>query len=74
MTAFLGWLTILHYGPNKTIYPFFAFDSDTDPYNYRLTAIASLVIWGTELGSSFVARVVIWFAYKVDVTNVSGSE
>lgn len=64
-------LTILHYGSNSSIYPFFAFDSNVDPYNYRLTATASLVIWATELGSSFIARVVIWWCYKMDVTNVS---
>ncbi|KAL8293646.1 hypothetical protein RQP46_000347 [Phenoliferia psychrophenolica] len=73
MAAFLGWLTILHYGPNKPLYPFFSFDSDTDPYNYRLTAIASLIIWATELVSSFLARGVIWYCYRLDVTNVSCS-
>lgn len=71
VVAFLGWLTILHYGPNSTIYPFFAFDSPTDPYTYRLTATASLVIWATELVSSFFARSVIWMMYRMDVTNVS---
>lgn len=68
-------LTILHFGPNSSIYPFFAFDSVStgDPYTYRLTLTASLVIWATELGSSLVARVVIWWVYELDVTNVSGS-
>lgn len=67
-------LTILHFGSNSAIYPFFAFDSDSgDPYTYRLTATASLVIWATELGSSFIARMVIWWGYKMDVTNVSCS-
>ncbi|KAM0789179.1 hypothetical protein ACM66B_000027 [Microbotryomycetes sp. NB124-2] len=77
MAAFLGWLTILHYGPNVTIYPFFAFDSSSDssdPYTYKLTAIASLVIWATELGSSFVARNVIWWTYGLDVTNLGLNE
>lgn len=63
-------LTILHFGPNKQLYPYFSFDSEVDPYTYRLTAIASLVIWATELTSSFLARAVIWFCYKIDVTNV----
>ncbi|KAK4057154.1 hypothetical protein OIO90_001649 [Microbotryomycetes sp. JL221] len=74
MVAFLGWLTILHFGPNKAIYPFFAFDTSTDPYNYRLTAIASLIIWATELGSSLVARVVIWWGFGLDVTNLGLNE
>jgi len=67
-------LTILHFGPNQGIYPFFNFDSDTDPYNYRLTFVASLVIWASELGSAFLARVVIWVAYGLDVTNVGLDE
>ncbi|KAM0753032.1 hypothetical protein T439DRAFT_311710 [Meredithblackwellia eburnea MCA 4105] len=70
MVAFLGWLTILHFGPNKQLYPFFSFESDTDPYNYRLTAVASLIIWASELVSSFLARLVIWFCYRLDVTNI----
>ncbi|KAK4704473.1 hypothetical protein P7C70_g1740, partial [Phenoliferia sp. Uapishka_3] len=70
LTTLSRQLTILHFGPNKPLYPFFSFESDTDPYNYRLTAIASLIIWATELGSSFLARLVIWFAYKLDVTNI----
>ncbi|KAI5481736.1 hypothetical protein MNV49_000013 [Pseudohyphozyma bogoriensis] len=74
MVAFLGWLTILHFGPNTQLYPFFAFDSDTDPYNYRLTAIASLTIWATELTSSFIARNLVWGLYKLDVTNIGLDE
>ena len=71
LTPLAHQLTILHYGPNKPLYPFFSFDSETDPYNYLLTATASLIIWATELVSSFLARVVIWYCYKLDVTNVS---
>lgn len=37
----MGWLTILHFGPNREVYPFFDF-SEKDPYNYRRTAISSL--------------------------------
>lgn len=76
MVAFLGWLTILHYGPNTQLYPFFAFDADGDDasYSYRLTAIASLIIWGSELASSFLARGVIWLVYRLDVTNIGLDE
>jgi hypothetical protein len=30
MLSFLGQVTVLHFGPNKDVYPYFAFD-DTDP-------------------------------------------
>ncbi|GAA5878540.1 hypothetical protein JCM8547_008788 [Rhodosporidiobolus lusitaniae] len=70
MVAFLGWLSILHWGPNKAIYPFFAFDSPEDPYTYRLTLTASLIIFATELFSSYIARAVCWLCYGVDVTNL----
>ncbi|GAA6063902.1 hypothetical protein JCM10212_002434 [Sporobolomyces blumeae] len=70
MVAFLGWVTILHWGPNQLIYPFFSFADPSDPYTYRLTISASLVIWAAELLSSYLARVVCWIAYRIDVTNV----
>ncbi|GAA5900190.1 hypothetical protein JCM8208_002045 [Rhodotorula glutinis] len=70
MIAFLGWLSILHWGPNRAIYPFFAFDNRWDPYTYRLTLTASLVIYAAELVSSWLARIVCWLAYGVDVTNL----
>ncbi|GAA5913265.1 hypothetical protein JCM5296_007337 [Sporobolomyces johnsonii] len=70
MVAFLGWLSILHWGPNQQIYPFFAFENRYDPYTYRLTLTASLVIWATELVSSYLARLVCWIAYDIDVTNI----
>jgi len=66
-------VTILHWGPNKLIYPFFSFADPSDPYTYRLTISASLVIWLAELFSSFLARLVCWLAYGIDVTNVSVS-
>ena len=66
-------VTILHWGPNQLIYPFFSFADPADPYTYRLTISASLVIWVAELFSSWVARGVCWLAYGIDVTNVSGS-
>ncbi|TNY20695.1 hypothetical protein DMC30DRAFT_438635 [Rhodotorula diobovata] len=70
MIAFIGWLTILHLGPNRAIYPFFLFDNRFDPYTYRLTLTASLVIYAAELVSSWLARIVCWVAYGVDVTNL----
>lgn len=73
MLAFLGWLSLLHFGPNQAIYKFFDFPED-DPYTYRLTLIASLTIWGFELLSSFVARALFWLLYELDVTNIGLDE
>ncbi|BGP00177.1 hypothetical protein NBRC10513v2_004401 [Rhodotorula toruloides] len=70
MIGFLGWLSILHWGPNKVIYPYFAFDTRYDPYTYRLTLTASLVIYATELFSNYLARAVCWLCYEIDVTNL----
>lgn len=53
MLAFLGWLSLLHFGFNQPLYPFFAFD-DNDPYNYRLTMMGSLAIWASEIFSNFL--------------------
>ncbi|CAH7667491.1 hypothetical protein PPACK8108_LOCUS1892, partial [Phakopsora pachyrhizi] len=78
MVSFLGWLTILHFGPNHNVYPFFNFkgtDRDNqDPYNYRLTVVASLAIWTIELVSSFFSRVLCFMIYRIDVTNVGLDE
>ncbi|PKI83281.1 hypothetical protein MVES_002949 [Malassezia vespertilionis] len=52
MLAFLGWLSLLHFGINRRMYPFFAFD-DKDPYNYKLTMQGSLVIWVSECISNW---------------------
>ncbi|KAH9813758.1 hypothetical protein DFH28DRAFT_895467 [Melampsora americana] len=76
MLSFLGWLTILHFGPNSNVYPFFRFENpdENDPYTYRLTITASLCIWTIELVSSFLARGLCWLIHKVHVTDVGLSE
>ncbi|KAN0061826.1 hypothetical protein ACQY0O_005819 [Thecaphora frezii] len=74
MLAFLGWVSILHFGSNQQLYPFFAYDNKHDPYNYQLTMLGSLAIWGSELASSYVARVICYFAFEVDVTNLGLDE
>ncbi|PVU89224.1 hypothetical protein BB561_005476 [Smittium simulii] len=59
MLAFLSWVSILHYGPNKALYPYFQFsinDSDNSivgnnhevRYSYELTMKASIVVWCCE--------------------------
>ncbi|GAA5873418.1 hypothetical protein JCM3774_000779 [Rhodotorula dairenensis] len=70
MIAFLGWVSILHLGPNTPIYPFFAFDDPNDPYTFRLTLSASAVIFAAELFAGYLARAVCWLAYEIDVTNL----
>lgn len=57
MLAFLGWLSLLHFGINQPLYPFFAFDDD-DSYNYRLTMFGSLAIWASEMASNFITTLV----------------
>lgn len=44
------------YSLPSDLYPFFAFDDKRDPYNYQLTMLGSLAIWGSELFSSYIAR------------------
>ncbi|GAA5972749.1 hypothetical protein JCM8115_002267 [Rhodotorula mucilaginosa] len=70
MIAFLGWVSILHLGPNTPIYPFFAFDDPNDPYTFRLTLSASAVIFAAELFAGYLARSACWLAYEIDVTNL----
>ncbi len=74
MLAFLGWVSILHFGSNQPLYPFFAYDNKHDPYNYQLTMLGSLAIWASELVSSFVARQICYLAFRVDVTNLGLDE
>ena len=68
--AFLGWVSILHLGPNTPIYPFFAFDDPNDPYTFRLTLSASAIIFAAELFAGYLARSACWLAYEIDVTNL----
>lgn len=74
MLAFLGWVSILHFGSNQSLYPFFAYDNKHDPYNYRLTMLGSLAIWASELVSGWAARQICFWAWRVDVTNLGLDE
>lgn len=73
MLAFLGWLSILHFGINQPLYPFFAFDDD-DPYNYKLTMLGSLVIWASEFASIWVTTGICWLLYGVNMAQVGLAE
>lgn len=70
MAAFLGWVTILHFGPNRPAYPYFDFSepgADDDLYSWQLTFTASFVVWICEIISSFVARFIMQRAYDFSV-------
>ncbi|KAF3342344.1 DNA repair protein rhp7 [Verticillium dahliae VDG2] len=70
MAAFLGSVLVLHFGPNKDVYPYFAFDFDDDDserYDFRLTFWASSVTWACELAASLCLRLLIRWCYGVDV-------
>ena len=84
MLAFLGSILVLHYGSNKDVYPYFAFDGDEDSntppadgggmvssgdeYNFGLTFYASVVTWACEITAGWVVRRLLWLGWKVDVT------
>lgn len=67
MMAFLGSILVLHYGANKNVYPYFAFDNENEDYDFPVTFWASSVTWGCELVASLVVRGLIRVFFKVDV-------
>ncbi|KAM0329358.1 hypothetical protein ACHAQA_004664 [Verticillium albo-atrum] len=70
MAAFLGSVLVLHFGANKDVYPYFAFDFDDDDserYDFKLTFWASSVTWACELVASLCLRGLIRWFYGVDV-------
>ncbi|KAL8392614.1 hypothetical protein RB595_002709 [Gaeumannomyces hyphopodioides] len=73
MMAFLASVAILHFGPNRDVYPYFSFDDGDDDdvdgggYNFALTLSASSVTWACELTASFVVAGLIRFIYGVSV-------
>ncbi len=67
MAAFLGSILVLHFGANKDVYPYFAFDDDSGPYDFDLTFRASTLTWACELVASLCVRGLIRWIYRVDV-------
>lgn len=75
MLCFLGSVVVLHFGANKEVYPYFAFDDEDpargaeDPYDYtfELTFYASAVTWACELVASCVVAGLIRWIYGVNV-------
>lgn len=68
MATFLGSVLVLHYGANKDVYPYFAFDGGNDEgYDFNLTFRASSVTWACELVASLAVRGLIRLCFGVDV-------
>ncbi|RTE70392.1 hypothetical protein BHE90_015217 [Fusarium euwallaceae] len=67
MVAFLGSILVLHFGANKDVYPYFAFDTEGEPYDFNLTFYASMVTWACELVASVVVRGLIRIFFHIDV-------
>ncbi|KAL7902067.1 hypothetical protein HDV63DRAFT_377630 [Trichoderma sp. SZMC 28014] len=70
MATFLGSILVLHFGANKEVYPYFAFDKAEDEtlqYDFNLTFYASMVTWGCELVASLVVRGLIALFFRIDV-------
>lgn len=66
MLAFLGSILVLHFGPNKDVYPYFAFDEFNEPYDFGLTFYASTITWACELLAALVLRGMIWWIFGVN--------
>ncbi|KAK4157769.1 hypothetical protein C8A00DRAFT_29306 [Chaetomidium leptoderma] len=69
MLAFLGSVVVLHFGANKDVYPYFAFDGldENEGYDFGLTFYASSITWGCELAASFIVAGLIRWIYDVSV-------
>ncbi|KAJ4271497.1 hypothetical protein NW762_000200 [Fusarium torreyae] len=67
MAAFLGSILVLHFGANKDVYPYFAFDTEGEPYDFNLTFYASSVTWACELVASLAVRGLIRIFFQIDV-------
>lgn len=80
MLGFLGSILVLHYGTNKDVYPYFAFDQTPsgdvgeipvgggDAYDFGLTFYASIVTWACEIVAAWIVRRILWYGWNVDVT------
>jgi hypothetical protein len=67
MAAFLGSVVVLHYGANKDVYPYFAFDDPDEPYDFGLTFRYSALTWACELAAALAVRLVIRLSFGVGV-------
>ncbi|KAI1774689.1 hypothetical protein F4818DRAFT_452158 [Hypoxylon cercidicola] len=71
MLTFLGSILVLHFGANKDVYPYFAFDDPDELYDFGLTFYASMITWACELAAGIVLRGLIRCIFGVNA-NVEG--
>lgn len=77
MIAFLGALLVLHFGPNRDVYPYFAFDDVTTndpyapytPYTFSFTLYAASITWACELVAAVVVSSLLRCFYGVAVVS-----
>lgn len=77
MAAFLGQILVLHFGHNKDVYPYFAFDGQDpadDVYDFGRTFWASSVTWACEITAAWIVRRIVGFVYKADVAREGRSD
>jgi hypothetical protein len=67
MLAFLGSVVVLHFGANKDVYPYFAFDTEGADYDFGLTFYASSITWACELAAAIVLAAIVRYVYAVRV-------
>ncbi|EPE05970.1 fungal protein [Ophiostoma piceae UAMH 11346] len=70
MMAFLGSLLVLHFGPNRDVYPYFAFDDESmtkNGYTFSFTLYASSIAWACELVAAVVVSGLIRVFFGVSV-------
>ncbi|KAI0126507.1 hypothetical protein BJ170DRAFT_628954 [Xylariales sp. AK1849] len=71
MLAFLGSILVLHFGPNKDVYPYFAFEDSNDGnegYDFGLTFYASSITWACELAAGILLRGLIRWVFGVNAS------
>ncbi len=69
MLAFLGSTLVLHFGANRDVYPYFAFDDAAEAYDFDLTFYASTITWACELAASAIVAALIRYFYGVGVVH-----
>ncbi|KAI1004236.1 hypothetical protein K3495_g3975 [Podosphaera aphanis] len=83
MVTFLGSILVLHYGPNKNVYPYFAFDrkfgtaadqklpevDSNAGYDFGLTFYASMVTFACEVLAAWIVRRIVWLGWQINVTD-----
>ncbi|KAH8682392.1 hypothetical protein BX600DRAFT_479051 [Xylariales sp. PMI_506] len=70
MLAFLGSILVLHFGANKDVYPYFAFEdaANNEGYDFGLTFYASIITWVCEIIAGIVLRTLIRWVFGVNAS------